>query len=132
MKNRNDRVSSLIHREVAELLQKRMRDPRIEGLTVTRVEVSPDLHYAWVYVDLVSRPQEVGHALDALAGASRFLRNEIRQSLRMRYTPELIFRSDRGLEHSERIHHLIEELRQKGELPAAQDAAADAPFADPP
>jgi ribosome-binding factor A len=99
-----------------------MRDPRLGGLTITRVEVSPDLHYAWIYVDLVSRPQEVAKALDALSGAGRFLRNEIRQSLRLRHTPELVFRSDKGLEHSERIHHLLDELRRQEDLAAESDA----------
>jgi ribosome-binding factor A len=129
MSKRNDRVSSLLHREVAGLLQLRMRDPRIEGLTVTRVEVSNDLHYAWVYVDFVSRQGNVDAALAALEKASRFIRNEVRQNLSMRHTPELIFRSDKGLEYSERIHNVLQELRERGELPA-DEAAAGQPHDD--
>jgi ribosome-binding factor A len=126
MGKRKERVASLIHREVAELLQRRMKDPRLEALTVTRVELSPDLHYAWVYVDFASRPGDLDAALGALEGASRFLRNEIRNNLRLRHTPELVFRSDRGLAHSERVQQLLSELRDRGELqPIAPADAGD-------
>lgn len=122
MSKRSEKVSSQMHREVAELLQTRLRDPRLVGLTVTRVEVSNDLHYAWVYVDFVSHPGDTKVALAALAKASGFLRSEIRQSLRMRYTPELIFRDDKGLEHSERIRLVLQELKARGEIPSDEPA----------
>ena len=71
-----------------------------------------------VPVDFVSRAGDMEKALSALGKASGFLRNELRQSLRMRHTPELVFRSDVGLEHSERIHTLLAELRDRVGLPA--------------
>src|SRR5262245_12476604 len=116
MAKRQDRLSSLIHREVAELLQRKVKDPRIEGVTVTRVEMSGDLHYAWIYVDFVSRTGDMDRALGALSHASGFLRSEVRQNLRLRHTPELVFRADAGLEHSERIHKVLAELKERGEL----------------
>ena len=116
MAKRQDRLSSLIHREVAELLHRKVKDPRIEGVTVTHVEMSGDLHYAWVYVDFVSRSGDMEKAMSALSRAAGFLRSEVRQNLRLRHTPELVFRADTGLEHSERIGQVLAELRQRGEL----------------
>lgn len=130
MSKRSEKVSSALHREVAELLQMRLRDPRLTGLTISRVEVSSDLHYAWVYVDFVSHPGDSDQALVALGKASGFLRNEIRQKLRMRYTPELIFRNDKGLEHSERINTILEDLKARGELSdESAEVLAEAPEA---
>jgi ribosome-binding factor A len=118
MSKRKERLSSLIQREVAELLHRKVKDPRIEGVTITRVEMSGDLHYAWIYVDFVSRTVDMNRALGALSHASGFLRGEVRQNLRLRHTPELVFRADAGLEHSERIYKVLSELKERGELTA--------------
>jgi len=127
MSKRNDRVASLIHREVAEMLQWRIKDPRLEGLTVTRVEMSPDVHYAWIYIDLVSHPERVEKALEALHRASGFMRGELRQKLKLRFTPELVFRADQGLAYSEKINHILSDLKAQGEFSSESPEVTELP-----
>jgi len=94
------------------LLEKKAGDPRLDFVTITSVEVSPDLRQAYVYVSTLGNRQEVMAGLDR---AVSFLRRELASRLALRYVPELTFRLDESLERGERIHQLLEEIqRQEG------------------
>ena len=106
---RSERVSELVLRELSLLLIRELKDPRLRGITLTRVQMDDDLRHGRVYF---SHLEGKRHAADALAGfksASGFIRREIGRTLKLRVTPELDFEFDPGLEHAARIGELLRE-----------------------
>lgn len=89
-----------------------LKDPRIGFVTVTRVELAADLRNARVFVGILGTPEERKKSLAGLQAASGFLRRALGQSLRLRYTPELSFKYDEGLEHTDRVARLLDEIHQ--------------------
>jgi ribosome-binding factor A len=110
MSRRTERVSDQLVRELNELLLREVRDPRVRLATVSRVDVSGDLHHARAAVSLLGSEQERDACLEALRGASGFLRTKLGSRLRLRVTPELQFEIDRGPEHSMKIAKILDEL----------------------
>jgi ribosome-binding factor A len=107
---RVQRVADRIQVELAEILQRRLRDPRHGFLTVTGVEVSRDLRVAKVFVStLESAALEA--TLATLDHAKGFIRHELGQRLTMRHTPEIIFRPDRSAEAGLRVARLLNEIK---------------------
>jgi ribosome-binding factor A len=114
MSHRIERVNTLIRREVSELIQHELRDPRIdEFITVTEVDTSPDLKYAKIYISSMSGQQEQEKILGVLNSAAGFLRTALAGKIRIRYTPELHFVWDNSIEQGDRILRLIDEVSQK-------------------
>lgn len=107
---RLDRVNQLIREEVSMLLQRELKDPRLGFVTVTEVEVSPDLRQAKVFVSVLGDEAKWASSLQALASARGFIRNWLRQHLDLRVTPELLFRPDHSMEHAARIQELLRRL----------------------
>jgi ribosome-binding factor A len=110
MTRRTDRVADQIVRELNQLLLREVSDPRVRLATVSRVEVSGDLQHARALVSLLGSEEERGACLDALRGATGFLRSKLGRHLRLRVTPELQFEIDRGPEHSMKIAKILDEL----------------------
>jgi ribosome-binding factor A len=110
MSRRTERVSDQLIRELNDLLLREVRDPRARLATVSRVEVSADLHHARAFVSLLGSEDERAACLAALRGASGFLRTKLGARLRLRVTPELAFEIDRGPEHSMKIAEILEGL----------------------
>ena len=107
MHHRAQRIAEQIRHELAVILMREMKDPRIHDVTLTAVEVSPDLEHAKVwYTLLMGEPAEVGKAL---GHASGFLRSELAHRLRMRSVPRLSFQYDESVERGARLSRLIEE-----------------------
>ena len=109
--HRPERVSELIRHTVAAFLTSNVRDPRIGFVTVTGVEVSPDLAHARVRVSVMGAEEEKTRSLEGLASAARFLRAQLAHELQLRTSPELRFELDRGLEHAQRIDRVLKELK---------------------
>jgi len=109
---RQQRVAHQIKLELAELLEIRAEDPRLRGLSVTDVEVSPDLRQAFVYVSALTGLAGSREALAGLEHAKGFLRRELAGRLDLRIMPELIFRWDASLETGDRISRILDELSQ--------------------
>ena len=110
MTRRTDRVGDQLVRELNELLLREVRDPRVRLATVSRVEVSGDLQHARASVSLIGSEEEREACLEALRGATGFLRAKLGPRLRLRVTPELAFVIDRGPEHSLKISQILDEL----------------------
>ena len=110
MSRRTERVSDQLIRELNDLLLREVRDPRARLATVSRIEVSADLHHARAFVSLLGSEDERAACLAALRGASGFLRSKLGARLRLRTTPELAFEIDRGPEHSMKIAEILEGL----------------------
>ena len=111
MSHRIERVNQLIRQEISDLLQREIKDPRLsQFIAVTEVVTSPDLRHAKIYVSFISDKQQKQDALDALAGASNFLRKEMSRKPRLRRIPELSFHWDNSIERGSRIMNLIDDV----------------------
>ena len=92
---RVERVEELLRRELSEILQRRVKDPRLQNCVVTRVQMSNDLRVAQVWLS-VYPPEEIPEAEAALEKAAGFLRREVSKRLDLRRAPELRFEFDEG------------------------------------
>lgn len=113
--SRRERLNAQLVRLLAELIQRRSKDPRIAGVTVTGAEISPDLRHAQVFVSLVGDQAVKEAALAGLASAGPFLRSSLGKMMRARRIPELHFRFDASLETGAHMEELLASL----DIPAA-------------
>jgi ribosome-binding factor A len=111
MSHRIERVNTLIRRELSDIIQHQLRDPRLdEFVAVTEVDTSADLKYARIYVSSLAGQQEEAKVLAVLSAAAGFLRSELAKKVRLRRTPELSFHWDNSIEHGDRILRLIDQV----------------------
>jgi ribosome-binding factor A len=125
---RIEMLNEQFKREISGIVQRELRDPGISGLvSITSVEISPDLRHANVFVSVLGGQPEREVAVAALARASGFVRHELASRLTLRYTPTLTFRADVSIERGERIMELLREVAPKDAPKIAQkDAPKDA------
>jgi ribosome-binding factor A len=112
---RADRLGHEIRVELAELISREVKDPRIGFVTVTRVELSGDLHHARVLVSVLGSPEEQQSSIEGLSSAAEFLRHEIGHRLALRRVPELAFILDHDVEAGEKIEMLLQKIHKDGE-----------------
>ena len=106
---RQQRVAETLKKEIGELLQKGVADPHLDMVSVTSVEISPDLRYARVFVSHLGDVSDK-EVLQALKRASKFLRRELGGRMTLRVMPELAFEIDRSLEQGSRIEALLAQV----------------------
>lgn len=115
-KIRVGRVAEQIKKELSLTLQGELKDPRIGFVTVTGVDVTNDLSQATVYVSVLDRDEEQRKGtLLALEKANGYLRSELGRRIRLRHTPELIFKMDESIEYGSRIEKLLKSLNDTGD-----------------
>ena len=117
--NRIGRINEEIQKELSSLIRN-LKDPRVQDtmISITRVEATPDLRYAKIYVSFL----EEGRAKDGLKGlqsAGGYLRRELGQALKLRYTPELVWELDDSITYGAKMLKLINSLE------VSQDEEAD-------
>ena len=111
MAHRIERVNSLIRREISELIQRQVKDPRVDhSIAVTEVSTSPDLKHAKVFVSCLVGQEERLTTLNTLVSASGFFRRELSKRLKMRRIPELSFQWDNSIERGEQLLKLIDQV----------------------
>lgn len=125
---RQKRVAERIRLEIAELLQRELKDPRLALVTVTRVIIDRELVHADVYVSNLGEAADHAVMLAALESAAGFIRREVGRRVRLRLTPNLVFHWDPGMENVEQVARLLDRLHaEPGGAPAeADDADAEA------
>jgi ribosome-binding factor A len=107
-----------MRQEISELLAREVKDPRLPSVTsVTYVDVSADLRYAKVSVSVLGRTAEKENALLTLNSAAGFLRRSLRQRLRLRTVPDLIFSLDDSIERSQELISMLDNLSDNDEFP---------------
>jgi ribosome-binding factor A len=109
---RVQRLNEQLKREISHLLRTQVHDPRVTGVVVTGVQVSPDLTQARVWIQLPGDDERRASAVDGLEAAAPFVRRQLGAVLRVRRVPELEFRQDQSLEHAMRIEALLREVRR--------------------
>jgi len=113
MKNfrRAERVAPLVMEILADLLQSRARDPRVKLAVLTRVELGDDLRLARVYYHALDGSDH-GPIEEGLEAARSFLRRELGQRLRMKFTPDIRFMYDKGLDHADKVERILQSLKE--------------------
>jgi len=110
---RQRRVAQFIHEEIGILLERRISDPRLAAVTITDVEITPDLRIATIYYSVLGDEQEqVDLAQAGLEHASGFFRRELGEVLDLRYVPELRFRFDETLREARHLDQLLDSLHE--------------------
>jgi ribosome-binding factor A len=106
-------VSNLIKQELGDLLQRELKDPRIGFITLTHVNVSPDMRLAKVYFSVLGDTEDYEQSLAALESAAGFLRRELGRRITIRHVPRLEFILDRSVEQSQHIFDLLRQVREE-------------------
>ena len=111
--SRTDKVSEAIRQEVSNIIHDELRDPRLGFITVMRVEVTKDLQIAKVFYSVMGSPEQKFKAGEALESAAGYIRRLIGDRLRLRFTPEVIFKLDKSVDYSIEIAEKIERVKDE-------------------
>jgi ribosome-binding factor A len=122
---RRQQVGDLIRDEVSEILAGEMKDPRLGLVSITRVEMSPDLRYATLFTSVYGDEEEQQETIQALSGASGFIRRLLAPRLRIRHIPSIRFRLDHSMEHAEQITRTLNQVKSddESEQPDVSDSS---------
>ncbi len=107
---RADKVGKTIQRRVSEIVQNEVRDPRFEMVTVTGVDVSPDLSVAQIYYITGGGEKNRQEARAGFQSAAGFIKKTLAANIRLKYMPEIRFCYDESIDYGERIDRLLEKL----------------------
>lgn len=120
--SRTERVRHQLQREIAVILQREVKDPRVSMVTVSDVEVSRDLAYAKVFVTFFNDDEsEVKQAIKILNEASGFIRSLLGKRIKARVVPELKFHHDTSLNEGIRMSRLVDEARKRDRNDSSED-----------
>ena len=108
------KVGDLLLREMATLLMHRVKDPRVQGVTLTGVNLSRDLKHAKVYFSLIGDEKARQKAQAGLDSAKRFIKREIGLRMDLKYIPEIVFRHDPSLDKGEQMERLFKKIKEDG------------------
>ena len=120
MSRRTERVNELIRDELSDLLLREVNDPRLGGLiSITRVEVTPDLFNARIFVSIMQPPAAQASALRALNAAASFFHRELKSRIQIRRVPFLVFKLDTSIEEGAQVlAHINEVMREDAKTQA--------------
>src|SRR6478672_7967309 len=114
MTQRTARLDELLREEISDVVRREVDDPRIGFVTITDVEVSPDLRHANVWVSVIGSPDERKQTLRALSHAMPFVRGRLGK-LRLKRIPDLHVKEDDSAERGTRVLAILDDLEQGGE-----------------
>ncbi len=112
---RAQRVGELIREEIAKLLQKGLKDPRVGFVSVMQVRMSTDLKYADVFVSLFGDDKEKKSSLIALKNSEGWVRKQIGSAIRLRFTPEIRFREDSTIDNAYHLDDVFKKIAEERE-----------------
>jgi len=113
---RTDRVAEQLQRELAQIIQLEVRDPRVGMVTVCAVDLSRDLHYATVYITFMGIDETIEatqSAVNILNEAASFIRTQVGKRMKMRTVPNIKFKFDESISRGRELSSLIEQARDK-------------------
>lgn len=124
--SRTQRIAEQIQRDLAQLIQREIKDPRLGMVTISFVKVARDLGYAEVYFTVMPFGEQdeadaVSAACDVLKEAAGYLRTELAQNMQLRTVPKLRFHFDASIDRGRRLHSLIEETVRESKAKAKDE-----------
>jgi len=114
-KLRIQRIAERIQKELSEILLFETADPRLEGISVTDVQIDRELAYANIYVSAIDGSERSQEIVDALKHASGYLRYELSHRIELRSFPQIRFHWDPTFERAERIERIIASLHEEND-----------------
>ena len=118
---RTERVGVLIQRELSEIIQRELKDPRVGFCTISQVQVSTDLKYADIKVSVVGNKKQKRNTIMGLKSAAGFLRREVVQRIGLRHAPELRFELDDSVDQLMRIDRLLKQVHTEEGISSPSD-----------
>ncbi len=111
MNKRLERLNTLLKEIIAEVVIYEMRNPKLIGvISIRRVEITPDLHHAQVYIGIIASPLQQKKTLSILQSAAGFISTQASKKITLRYFPILHFHIDPTLENEIRVHQILETI----------------------
>ncbi len=114
--SRVDKIAHAIKKEVSTIVHSELNDPRLGFVTITEVEMSPDLRVAKVSFSVLGKEEEFKKSKEALDSSSGFIRKLIAERIKLRFTPEFIFKIDKSIEYSVRVEEILNKIKENDEL----------------
>jgi ribosome-binding factor A len=111
--SRLDKVSEAVRQEASLIIHHKLKDPRLGFVTVTRVEMAPDLRLAKIYFSVLGKPEDFKKTKAALDSALGFIRKLIAERINLRFAPEIIFYEDHSSEYSVRIQEVLDQIKEE-------------------
>lgn len=122
--SRKDRVTEAIRQEVSIIIHDELNDPRLGFVTITKVEMVPDLRYAKIFFSVLGQDEEHKKTKLALDSALGYIRKLISERINLRLAPEIAFEEDRSVEYSVRIQEILDEVKQLDNMPPVKSVAS--------
>ena len=111
--NRLERIDEELKKELSNIIAFELKNPEATGMiSVTRVNVTPDLKYAKVYVSMLNS-KSVEKTMQGLKDSAGFMRSQVARMVNLRITPELVFEYDDSIEHGERIDNILKQISEQ-------------------
>lgn len=123
--SRNKRLGNQVLRSLSELLRFETKDPRLQKVSLTSVDLSRDLSVARVYFSLMDPNDDPAPVIEGLHAAAGFLRRELGRAIKVRHVPELRFAHDDSAAEAVRIGRLIDTVIEAGKSNAADNSGDD-------
>ena len=115
MGTRPERVQEAIRQEIAKVIQREIKDPRLGFLTITGVELTKDLRFARVYFTVLGEDKDKRLALKGLKSAKGFIKGRLADEIKLRFMPELEFMVDESLARTKKVYNIIDKLHKEKE-----------------
>jgi len=115
MTRHHEKIGEAIREEVSRIIREKVSDPRIGFMSITKVEMSPDLKSAKVFLSVLGSKLERDKTFEGLKSATSFIRGQLGNALDLRYVPELFFVFDKSIERGSRIMAIMGKLEREAE-----------------
>jgi ribosome-binding factor A len=107
---RSEQLEKSLIRKINNIIYRKINDPRIKFVTITRIKVSSDLKYADIFVTIFNDEVQQKKTLKGLKNATKFIRVELGKDLKLRFVPKIKFKIDEDLEHQYKLLKIISEV----------------------
>lgn len=107
------RINEQLKKEVGLIIQDELNDPRVGFVTITKVDTTADLHQARVYYSVLGTDKQKRDTRVGLSRSAGFIRKLIGQRVKLRYTPQILFKPDESAEYSIRISEVLDKIKEK-------------------
>jgi ribosome-binding factor A len=104
------RVGDQLLREVADLLSRKVKDPRVKGVTLTGIHLSNDLRHAKIFFSVLGDEEAIRNARTGLESAKGFIKREVSLGMELRFTPEIVFKHDPSLRQGAHMEKVLQSL----------------------
>ena len=111
---RSARIAELLKIKISEIILRKINDPRISSVTITKVDLSNDLRHAKIYFSLMGTAEEEKRSIEGLQNATSYIKSIIGHELGLRYVPELRFEFDEFYQQSVKIVDLLGKIEKEG------------------